>query len=150
MYEYRKRENLTRKRNQKTMTTVYSPMQQVFETDDLAELIYQYKREQEAIDVEEAKEINRRKELCKKIYPKWQDKNGGFLLWLIPEGMYSLMKRSIWCIILNERTCYVLVWRRAQNNALTYGRVKGAYPSAVYINDWGILCTCTEGARGRF
>ena len=150
MYEYRKRENLTRKRNQKTMTTVYSPMQQVFETDDLVELIYQYKREQEAIDAEEEKEINRRKELCKKIYPVWQDKNGGFLLWLIPEGIYSSMKRSIWCIILNDRTCYVLVWRRAQNNALTYGRVKGAYPSAVYINDWESVRLHNYGVNSRF
>ena len=137
---YRKRENLTRKRNQKTMTTVYSPMQQVFETDELAELINIYKREQEAIDAAEAEamvqaEIRKKKELCKKIYPRWEW-IAGLTLW--PENKFNTgkMKTNAWKIRLNGNMCFVMVWRRAQNNALTYGRVKGAYPSAVYINNW--------------
>ena len=123
------------------MTSVYSPIQKVFGTDDLVMLINQFKREQEAIDAAEAEEINRRKELCKKIYPEWKDMSGGFSLWLCPEkdhGRHSSMKRSAWCIILDGRTCFVMVWRRAQNNASTYGRVKGAWPSAVYLDDRGI------------
>ena len=120
------------------MTSVCSPIQKVFGTDDLVMLINQFKREQEAIDAAEAEEINRRKELCKKIYPEWQDMSGGFSLWLCPESRDYLTKRSAWCIILDGRTCFVMVWRRAQNNASTYGRVKGAWPSAVYLDDRGI------------
>ena len=55
------------------MSSVYNPIQKVFDTDELVELIYQFKIEQEAIDAEEAEDMNRRKELCKKIYPEWQD-----------------------------------------------------------------------------
>ena len=129
MYKYRKRENLTRKRNQKTMTTVYSPMQQVFETGDLSKLIYQYKREQEDIDAAEAEamlqaEIRKNVELCRKIYPKWEW-IAGLTLW--PENKFNTgkMKTNAWRLRLNGNVCFVMVWRRAQNNAETYGRVKG-------------------------
>tara|TARA_Y100000996_G_scaffold268957_1_gene211741 strand:+ start:78 stop:470 length:393 start_codon:yes stop_codon:yes gene_type:complete len=120
---------LDEKRNPETMTTVYSPMQQVFETDELAELINRHKTEQETIDAAEAEamiqaEINKKKELCKKIYPKWED-IWGLTLW--PENKFNTgkMKTNAWKIRLNGNVCFVMVWRRAQNNALTYDRVRG-------------------------